>query len=127
MVEPQLHLVAAPDGTQLASWDLGGAGPALLLLHGNGFHGLAFAPLAARLRPHFCCYSYDFRGHGASPLGSGEPPGGQAPAAARSTPAPPFWERFVGDTLAVVEALCLRGVCGAHVQACVHALGPGLC
>jgi pimeloyl-ACP methyl ester carboxylesterase len=54
------------DGVALAVHDLGGSGPPLVLSHATGFHGLVYAPLACHLTDRFHCWSFDFRGHGAS-------------------------------------------------------------
>ncbi|MBV8160011.1 MAG: alpha/beta hydrolase [Acidimicrobiia bacterium] len=53
------------DGLDVAAWDLGGDGPAVLLAHATGFHGLVWRPVAAHLAD-FHCYSFDERGHGDS-------------------------------------------------------------
>src|SRR4051812_44026954 len=43
--------------------------PVLLLAHANGFHGHVFGPMIdAGLRDHFRCETFDFRGHGDSPM-----------------------------------------------------------
>jgi pimeloyl-ACP methyl ester carboxylesterase len=54
-------------GVRLALHDLGGAGTprTLLIAHATGFHGRAYAPLAARLRG-FHIFAPDLRGHGDS-------------------------------------------------------------
>lgn len=46
--------------------DVQGSGPALVLLHGWGLHGGVFAPLRARLEPHFTVHCVDLPGHGHS-------------------------------------------------------------
>lgn len=43
-----------------------GQGPALVLLHGWAMHAGIFAPLAARLEPHFRLHLVDLPGHGRS-------------------------------------------------------------
>ncbi len=80
------------DGVEIVAYDLGGEGPALLLVHATGLHGLSWIPLAAHLRRRFRCYSLDLRGHGRS----GKDPSGTYE-----------WQGFVLDTVAVVEALDL--------------------
>jgi pimeloyl-ACP methyl ester carboxylesterase len=54
------------DGEHAALHDLGGAGPALLLTHGNGLNAGMWATVVPHLRATFHCFGLDFRGHGAS-------------------------------------------------------------
>ncbi len=64
------------DGVEIAVHDLGGHGQLLFISHATGFHGHAYAPLAAVLADTFHSISLDFRGHGESsrPTGwDGEP------------------------------------------------------
>ena len=75
---------------RIATYELGGSGPLLLLVHATGFHGMVWAPLAARLARHFRCVSLDLRGHGRSDK---DPSGRYA------------WERFTLDIRASVDAL----------------------
>ena len=58
------------DELEVAIHDLGGHGPALVLAHATGFHGLVWKPIADRLADTFHCWSFDERGHGdtSSPL-----------------------------------------------------------
>lgn len=82
-------------GVTLAVHEWGGdAGPALLLCHATGFHGVVWQPVAERLvaRGHRV-YSFDFRGHGDS----------DAPDAAY------HWDDFGRDVLAVVDDLGIAG------------------
>lgn len=51
---------------------LGGGGPPLLISHATGFHGRAYAPLAAVLAESFTVYALDHRCHG----DAGDPPDG---------------------------------------------------
>ena len=60
--------IASTDGVTVALHDLGGDGPPLLLCHPTGFHGLAWAPVAAALSDVAHCWALDFRGHGDSNL-----------------------------------------------------------
>ena len=86
-------VVRGLQGTPLATWDLGGEGPPLLILHATGFHGRCYAPLAADLLAHFHCWTLDQRGHG------------------RSGPAPSGdydWRSFGADALAVIDQLGLE-------------------
>jgi pimeloyl-ACP methyl ester carboxylesterase len=102
--------VASTDGVQLALYDYGGDGPALLLAHATGFHGRVWGPLAARL-PDFHVYALDFRGHGDSVI----PPGLTFE-----------WEGFGDDVLAVVDALSATagsGVTGHGLLAAGHCKG----
>jgi pimeloyl-ACP methyl ester carboxylesterase len=80
------------DGVGIATYDLGGDGPALLLAHATGFHALAWLPLAAHLRRSFHCFAFDLRGHGASD---------KDPSGAYD------WHGFALDTVAVVDDLAL--------------------
>ena len=58
--------VASTDGVTVALHDLGGSGPDLIICHGTGFHGRAYAPMARTLIEHHHVWAIDFRGHGAS-------------------------------------------------------------
>ncbi len=58
--------------TDIAVFDLGGSGPALMFCHATGFHGLVWRQVAAELDNRFHCYSMDFRGHGDSPRQPGQ-------------------------------------------------------
>jgi len=84
------------DGVELFVHHLrtaGGDGDrAVLLAHANGFHGLVWRPLAARL-PHGPAIALDFRAHGAS----GPPERAEF-----------AWDGFADDVLAVVDELALR-------------------
>ena len=59
--------VGSTNGVKVATYDLGGAGPTMLLSHGNGFHGLCWVPVAEHLTKRFHCFSFDHRGHGDTP------------------------------------------------------------
>lgn len=85
--------VTAADGVHVATHDLGGQGPALVLVHAAGLHGLVFAPLARHLAGAFHCVSFDGRGHGDSVL----PPGQDLD-----------WYGLADDVLAVVDGLGLE-------------------
>jgi pimeloyl-ACP methyl ester carboxylesterase len=81
------------DGVAIATYDLGGDGPPLLLAHATGFHGRVWLPVARGLRARYHCWSFDARGHG------------------DSAPAPDGnydWDGFGLDVHAVVEVLGLR-------------------
>jgi pimeloyl-ACP methyl ester carboxylesterase len=91
------------DGVGVATYELGGDGPPLLLAHATGFHALVWLPLAAHLRQRFRCIGFDLRGHGASdkdPSGTYD------------------WHGFAVDTLAVVDELGL-----GRVSAVGHSCG----
>lgn len=79
----------ASDGTAVAFYELGGAGPPLLLAHATGFHAHVWCPLVDELADRFRCVGFDQRGHGDTP--------------------PPVdgdfeWHGFARDGLAVVDA-----------------------
>jgi pimeloyl-ACP methyl ester carboxylesterase len=73
----------------------GGHGDPVLLAHPTGFHGRAWAPIAAKLvRAGRRVWSFDFRGHGDSDPSPGSTYG---------------WEEFAEDALAVTHHLDLGG------------------
>jgi pimeloyl-ACP methyl ester carboxylesterase len=82
--------VVTSDGVAIATYDLGGTGPPLILAHATGFHGRVWLPVAAHLRHRFHCIAFDSRGHG----DSARAPGGDYD-----------WNGFGRDVLAVVAAL----------------------
>ena len=86
------RFVPASDGVDVAVHELGGDGPALVLVHAAGFHGTVFVPLAAELAGDFRCVSLDERGHGDTVL----PPGVSLD-----------WHGLAADVLAVVDGLGL--------------------
>jgi pimeloyl-ACP methyl ester carboxylesterase len=86
--------------------DWGGDGHSVLLAHPTGFHGLTWAPVAARLVARGRrVRSFDFRGHGDSD---------------RSTSGY-RWSEFADDVLAVIDDLRLRGE--PTLLACGHSKG----
>lgn len=99
--------VTTPAGMEIATWDLGGSGPELLLIHGTGFHGRCWEPAAATLGKSFHVWAIDQRGHGAS---------AHAPDHRYDD-----WGRFVDDLLAVVDGLALF-----HPYAGGHSLGAAV-
>jgi pimeloyl-ACP methyl ester carboxylesterase len=101
-------LVAGDGGIEVATWDLGGDGPPLLLAHGTGFHAKVWLPAAGPLRPHFHVWAVDQRGHGSS---------GHAPDGDYSD-----WDRFALDLLAVADAI--GG--GQPLYGAGHSLGGGV-
>jgi pimeloyl-ACP methyl ester carboxylesterase len=104
------------DGVGIATYDLGGDGPVLLLAHATGFHGLVWLPLAVHLRRRFHCISFDLRGHGASD---------KDPSGAYD------WNGFALDTMAVLDdlelghALGLGHSCGGAVLLMAEEAAPG--
>jgi len=98
----QPGFVEAADGVPIATWEMGGTGPPLLVAHATGFHTGCYRALAAGLVDRFRVVGLDCRGHGRSgmpSLAAGED--GRVPAMG--------WERFADDVLAVVDALDLDG------------------
>ncbi len=85
--------VETADGVEIATYDLGGGGPPLILAHATGFHGLVWLPLAAALRDTYHCWAFDSRGHGASE---------------RAPDGNYDWDGFALDVLAVTAALPRR-------------------
>lgn len=94
------------DGSDLATWDLGGDGPALVIFHATGFHGRSYAPLAGALADSFHCFAVDQRGHGAS---------------ARAAGGDYRWSKMADDVAAALETLGLY-----RPFAFGHSLGGGL-
>jgi pimeloyl-ACP methyl ester carboxylesterase len=98
--------VRTSDGVEIATYDLGGDGPPLLLAHATGFHGLVWPPLAAHLRARFRCVAFDHRGHGRS----GKDPSGIYE-----------WSSLVLDPAAVIAGLEL-----GQPYAVGHSMGGGV-
>lgn len=102
---PRSHRIDA-GGLSLVVHDWGGDGHPVLLAHPTGFHGLTWAPVAARLVARGRrVWSFDFRGHGDSD-----------PSADVYR-----WSEFADDVLAVVDDLGLRGE--STLLACGHSKG----
>ena len=92
--------VTTPDGVGIATTDLGGDGPDLLLVHATGFCGGVLAPMASHLTDRFHCLAIDLRYHGRS-----DRPGTGDYA----------WSGFATDVLAAVDGLGLdRPVAFGH-------------
>ncbi|GAC1533308.1 MAG: alpha/beta hydrolase [Acidimicrobiales bacterium] len=85
--------VESVDGALIASYDFGGIGHPILFAHATGFHAHVWMPVIERLRDDFHCYSFDERGHGASPT----PPNGDFD-----------WHRFGDDARATSAAFGLE-------------------
>lgn len=98
--------MAGADGVEIATWDLGGSGPPVLLAHATGLHAWTWLGVAAVLGETHRVWALDQRGHGTS----GHPPGGSYRD----------WSRFALDILAVVDALDLTSPAGVG-----HSLGGG--
>jgi pimeloyl-ACP methyl ester carboxylesterase len=94
------------DGVSIATYELGGDGPPLLMAHATGFHGPLWLPVASRLRSRFRCVAYDHRGHGRS----GKAPDGNYE-----------WKKLVLDTVAVINGLGL-----GQPRAVGHSMGGGV-
>ncbi len=100
--------VEGSGGVEIATWDLGGEGPPLLLTHGTGFHAKTWLPVAPVLCRRFRVWAVDQRGQGAS---------GHVPADDYRD-----WSPFADDLLAVVDALGLGGE-ASGVFGAGHSLG----
>jgi len=93
--------VISADGLRLALYDLGGAGPDILLVHATGFCAGVWAPVVKRLRG-FHVTAVDIRGHGRSEA----PPLEDGPGMS--------WEGTGRDVLTAIDELGL-----------VHPIGVG--
>ncbi len=88
---PEPVEITSPDGTPIATYDLGGPGDDLLLVHATGFCAGVWTPLAAGLPEHRRA-ALDVRGHGRS----GTPAAGM------------HWDGTADDVLATIDALGLE-------------------
>jgi pimeloyl-ACP methyl ester carboxylesterase len=104
-------LVDGAGGVKIATWDLGGDGPPLLLVHATGFHARMWLPLAPALRATHRLWAIDQRGHGQS----GHPVDGDYRD----------WSLFVDDLLTVIDTLGL-GDATSGLVAAGHSLGGGV-
>jgi pimeloyl-ACP methyl ester carboxylesterase len=108
--------VESSDGVEVAYYDLGGSGPALLLAHATGFCAAVLAPLAAALAGRLRAVALDERAHGAS----GRPRSGDL-----------SWRGFADDVLAVVDhagltrPLGFGHSCGGAALLLAEQAGPG--
>jgi pimeloyl-ACP methyl ester carboxylesterase len=84
--------VTTPDGVGIATTDLGGDGPDLLLVHATGFCAGVLAPMASHLSGRFHCRAIDLRYHGDSD---------------RPADRDFAWSGFATDVLATVDGLGL--------------------
>jgi pimeloyl-ACP methyl ester carboxylesterase len=80
--------VESNDGSQIAGYELGGSGEAVLIAHATGLCGAMYQLLADHLTDRFRVIALDFRGHGDS---SGAPDIDYG------------WDRMAEDVAAVVE------------------------
>jgi pimeloyl-ACP methyl ester carboxylesterase len=67
-----MHWVTGRGGVPIATYDLGGVGPDLLMAHATGFHGRTWQPVADRLASRFRCVAFDERAHGSSGVAEDE-------------------------------------------------------
>ena len=101
---PAPRPVPSTEGVEIATYDLGGEGPDLLMVHATGFCAGVWAPLASHL-PELRRAALDVRGHGRS----GPPPGSAD------------WDLAAHDVLATIDALDLQTPFGAG-----HSMGGAL-
>ena len=87
---PEPRLVRSSDGTGVATYDLGGRGNDLLLVHATGFCAGVWTPLAAHLGDHHAV-ALDVRGHGRS-----------------AAPGSMHWDGTAQDVLATIDAYGLE-------------------
>ena len=117
-MRPRTATLRSHDGTQIA-YDLGGAGPPVVFLHGLTNRRQAWDPVSDLLAHDFTCVRIDLRGHGASSRG-------------------PDYSTLslAGDVRAVVEELGLGqaavvghslGAVVAAVYAALHEPGAVVC
>ena len=104
------RFVEGAGGVPIATWELGGAGPPLLVAHATGFHTRCLRALAEGLAARFRVVGFDCRGHGHS----GTPPLDQDDEERVPSMA---WAAFADDALAVIEGLGLEG-CSAFGHSC---------
>jgi pimeloyl-ACP methyl ester carboxylesterase len=95
---PELVDIDVAPGVRLRVLDWSGPGPAVVLLHPNGFCAGLYEPLARRLRRIARPIAVDLRGHGAS----------SAPTGAHDY----AFERLAADLVVVLDVLGLHGVVG---------------
>ena len=88
---PDPVMATSADGTPIATYDLGGTGEDMLLVHATGFCAAVWGPLASRLPDHRRV-ALDVRGHGRS----GVPENGMD------------WQGTAEDVLATIDVLGLE-------------------
>lgn len=64
--DPPTGRCTTPDGVAIATYDFGGSGPDLLMVHATGFCANVLGPIARALTDHYHCWAIDLRGHGRS-------------------------------------------------------------
>ncbi len=116
--------VEGSGGVPIATWELGGSGPPLLVAHATGFHTRCLRALADGLAGRFRVVGFDCRGHGRSATPSlAADDDGRIPSM--------DWHRFADDALAVVDALGLAGAaafghsCGGSLLLLAEQRRPG--
>jgi pimeloyl-ACP methyl ester carboxylesterase len=95
--------VKSTDGSEIAGYELGGAGETLLIAHATGLCGAMYQLMADHLTDRFRVVAFDFRGHGDS---SGTPDLDYG------------WERMAEDVAAVVEHIG-----GGRIHGFGHSMG----
>lgn len=96
-----------------------GAGPPLVLIHGWAMHGGIFAPLSARLAPHFQLHLVDLPGHGHSPPPTAELTLDDCVAQiAAATPPAPWIGWSLGGLVALRAALTMPTAVRGLVMLC---------
>lgn len=109
-------MVDTGHGPPIATYDFGGEGLPLLVVHATGFHAHVYLPMIEVLRASFHCYGVDLRGHGATP----PPEDGDFD-----------WRSSARDVLAAQEALGISPCygfghsCGGAVGVLAEELRPG--
>lgn len=90
--EPIRGHCTTTDGLEIATYDFGGRGPDLLVVHATGFCAGVLAPMARHLAANFHCWGIDLRAHGRS----------DSPADGDFS-----WSGFATDVLAAIDHLGL--------------------
>lgn len=115
-MEPHSRFIQV-NGISLHVADWGGNGPALFLVHANGFLGCVYRLMLARLADHFRILTLDLRGQGDS----------EKPAALEQY----HWQYLADDVAGVIDHLGLQGLYaighsgGASLLALYAATHPG--
>lgn len=104
-LNPTATRIEGEGGVGINTWDFGGEGPNLMLVHCTGTHGRVWDPLVPQLLDHFHVYAIDTRGHGDS-----DKP---------DDPDHYAWHLSGNDLVRVIEALAI----GGDVRALGHSAG----